>query len=72
MKLKLTKEQYLAAGQSILADPRCTPEVKAAVRRGTDGTQDAEGRYTYIPTLIGGSTWYDAIIADATTRSTFA
>ncbi len=68
MRVKLTKEQYLAAGQAILADPRCTPDVKAAVRRGTDGTTDADGRYTYILTPIGGSTWYDAIIADASTR----
>lgn len=58
--IKLKKEDYLAAGKEIIADPRCDASVKQAVRAGTSGEVDEKGLMTYITS--GQDTWYDAII----------
>ncbi len=58
--IKLTKEQMQQAGKQVMADPRCDPEVKAAVRRGITGKDDA---YTY--TTHKDATWFDLIFVAA-------
>ena len=58
--LKLKKEDYLAAGKAIMADPRCDASVKQAVRGGTSGEVDSKGLLTYITS--GKNTWYDEVI----------
>lgn len=66
MLIKLTKEQYLAAGKSIMTDPRCDAAVKASVHRGTSGEADSNGLYSYYTNDV--STWYDTIIIGASKK----
>lgn len=54
--IKLTKEQMQQAGKKIMADDRCDAEVKASVRRGITGKDDA---FTY--TTNKTETWFDLI-----------
>jgi len=67
MLIKLTTEQYLAAGQAIMADPRCDDTVKDVVRRGTNGEADSNGMRSYYTTA--DNTWYDQIMRRFGTRA---
>lgn len=58
---KLTTANYIAAGKEIMADARCTTEVKAAVRKGTSGEADSNGLRTYIAS--DKNDWFDQIFA---------
>lgn len=56
MFIALTTEQMQAAGKAVMADPRCTTEVKANVRSALSGQP---GAHTY--TTADQHSWYDAI-----------
>ena len=56
MYIALTTEQMQAAGKAVMADARCTSDVKAAVRRAIGGKP---GAHTYITSDV--HTWYDSI-----------
>ena len=62
--VKLTKSQMQQAGKAVMADPRCTNDVKASVRRGLTGKDDS---YTY--TTNQTPTWFDMIFVAAGTSA---
>jgi hypothetical protein len=58
--IRLTTEQMQAAGKAVMTDVRCTPEIKADVRRGITGK---DGAHTY--TTSEEPTWYDLVFVAA-------